>query len=129
MSDAEVAAAVVDWQRLRDQALSPLAAGRPARFQPYDWSADDGSLAAERVLRPADLIIVEGVYSARPELADLVDLAIHLDVDPELRTRRYAERGNDPAWTRLWERAEAYYFGQVRPPESFDLRLRPPVVS
>ena len=129
MSDAEVAAAVIDWRRLRDQALSPLAAGRPARFQPYDWSADDGSLAAERVLRPADLIIVEGVYSARPELADLVDLAIHLDVDPELRIRRYAERGNDPEWTRLWERAEAYYFARVRPPESFDLRLQSLEVS
>ena len=129
MSDAEVAAAVIDWQRLRDQALSPLAAGRPARFQPYDWSADDGRLAPEKVLLPADLIIVEGVYSARPELAELVDLSIHLDVDPELRIRRYAERGNDPEWTRLWERAEVFYFARVRPPESFDLRLQSLEVS
>ena len=107
----------------------PLVAGRPARFRPSDWSVDDGRLAAEKVLRPADLIIVEGVYSARPELTDLIGLAIHLGVDPELRMRRYAERGNDPNWTRLWERGEAHYFAHVRRPESFDLRLRFPEVS
>jgi molybdopterin-guanine dinucleotide biosynthesis protein A/uridine kinase len=129
LSDADVAAAVIDWRRLRDVALHPLVAGRPARFQPYDWSVDDGRLAAEKVLRPADLIIVEGVYSARPELADLVGLAIHLGVAPELRMRRYAERGNDPDWTRLWERGEAHYFAHLRPPESFDLRLWSPEVS
>ena len=124
MSDAEVMDAVIDWRRLRDEALSPLVARRPARFRPYDWSADDGRLAAEKIVRPADLIIIEGVYSARPELSDLVVLAVHLGVDPELRRRRSVERGNDPEWVRFWERGEAHYFTHVRPPRSFDLRLK-----
>jgi uridine kinase len=123
MSDAEVTDAVIDWRRLRDEALGPLIAGRPARFRPYDWSADDGRLAAEKIVRPADLIIVEGVYSARPQLSDLVGLAVHLAVDPQLRKRRCVERGDDPDWVRFWERGEAHYFTHLRPPRSFDLRL------
>ena len=69
------------------------------------------------------MIIVEGVYAARPELADLVDVAVYLGVDPEVRAGRYAERQNDPHWRRFWERGEAHYFSAVRPPASFDIRL------
>ena len=46
----------------------------PATFQPYDWDADDGRLAPPKTIPAADVIIVDGVYAARPELADLVDL-------------------------------------------------------
>jgi molybdopterin-guanine dinucleotide biosynthesis protein A/uridine kinase len=123
MSDAEVVDAVIDWERLRGQALLPLRAGESATFQPYDWDADDGRLAPPKTIPLADLIIVDGVYAARPELADLLDAAVYLGVDPQIRARRYAERENDPDWARFWERGEAYYFGVVRPPASFDLQL------
>jgi hypothetical protein len=66
---------------------------------------------------------VDGVYAGRPELADLVDVAVYLGVDPQTRAGRYAARHNDPDWTRFWERGEAHYFGVVRPPASFDLQL------
>ena len=123
MSDAAVVAAVIDWERLQDQALLPLRAGESATFQPYDWNADDGRLAPPKTIPAANLIIVEGVYAARPELADLVDVAVYLGIDPQTRARRYAERGNDPDWVRFWERGEAYYFSTVRPRASFDLQL------
>ena len=123
MPDAAVVDAVIDWERLRDQALLPLRAGESAIFQPYDWDADDGRLAPPKTLSPADLIILEGVYAARPELIELVDAAVYLGVDPQTRTRRYAERENDPDWVHFWERGEAYYFSAVRPPGSFDLQL------
>jgi molybdenum cofactor guanylyltransferase len=123
MPDAAVVDAVIDWERLRDQALLPLRAGESATFQPYDWDTDDDRLAPPKTLPPADLIIVEGIYAARPELAELVDAAVYLGVDPQTRTRRYAERKNYPDWVRFWERGEAYYFSAVRPPASFDLQL------
>jgi uridine kinase/molybdopterin-guanine dinucleotide biosynthesis protein A len=123
MSDAAVVDAVIDWQRLRDQALLPLRAGRPATFQPYDWDADDGRLASPKTIPAANLIIVEGVYAARPQFADLVDVSVYQGVDPQTRARRYAERESDPDWTRFWERGEAYYFGAVRTPASFDLQV------
>ena len=123
MPDAAVVDAVIDWERLRDQALLPLRAGGSATFQPYDWDANAGQLAPPKTLPTADLIIVEGVYAGRPELTELVDAAVYLGVDPPTRTRRYAERENDPDWVRFWERGEAYYFSAVRPPASFDLQL------
>ncbi|HJY43192.1 MAG TPA: NTP transferase domain-containing protein [Propionibacteriaceae bacterium] len=123
MSDAAVADAVIDWERLRAEALLPLRARRSATFPPYDWDADDGRLAPPKIIPPADVIIVEGVYAARPELTDLVDVAVYLGADPQVRARRYAARENDPDWQRFWERGEAHYFRAVRPAESFDIRL------
>jgi uridine kinase len=123
MSDAAVVDAVIDWERLRGQALLSLRARRAATFQPYDWETDDGRLAPPKTVPDADTIIVEGVYAARPELADLVDITVYLGVDPQTRARRYAERNNDPEWARFWERGEAYYFSAIRPLASFDLQL------
>jgi len=123
MSDDAVVDAVIDWERLRDQALLPLRARQAATFQPYDWDADDGRVAPPKTIPPADLIIVEGVYAARPELVDLVDITVYLGVDPQTRARRYAERNNDPGWARFWERGEAYYFRAIRPLASFNLQL------
>jgi molybdenum cofactor guanylyltransferase len=123
MSDTAVVDAVIDWERLRDQALMPLRAGQSATFQPYDWDADDGRLAPSKTIPAADVIILDGVYAARPELADLVDVAVYLGVDPQTRARRYDERHNDAEWVRFWERGEAYYFGAVRLPASFDIQL------
>lgn len=123
MSDAAVVDAVIDWERLRDEGLLPLRAGHPATFQPYDWETDDGRLAAPKTIPTTDLIIIEGVYAARPELAELVDITVYLGVDPRTRAERYAEREDDPEWVRFWERGEAHYFRVVRPPASFDLQL------
>ena len=123
MSDLGVVDAVIDWARLRDEALLPLRARQAAAFQPYDWDADDGRLAPLKTIPAADLVIVEGVYAARPELADLIDLAVYLGVDPQVRAQRYAEREDDPDWQRFWERGEAHYFNVVRPPASFDIQL------
>jgi uridine kinase len=123
MSDAAVADAVIDWERLRAEALQPLRARQSVTFQPYDWDADDGRLAPPKIIPPADVIIVEGVYAARPEFSDLVDIAVYLGVDPQVRASRYAARGNDPDWQRFWERGEAHYFRAVRPTASYDIRL------
>ena len=79
--------AVIDWERLRDEALLPLRARQSATFQPYDWDADDGRLAPPKTIPAADVIILEGVYAARPELADLVDVAVYLGVDPQVRAQ------------------------------------------
>jgi hypothetical protein len=66
MSDAAVVAAVIDWERLRAEALLPLRAGQSATFQPYDWDANDGRLAPPKIIPAAAVIIVDGVYAARP---------------------------------------------------------------
>ncbi|MET0695553.1 MAG: NTP transferase domain-containing protein [Propionibacteriaceae bacterium] len=123
LPDAEVADLVIDWRRLRREALEPLSGGNAARFARYDWDSDDGRMGAEVGLVAADLVVVEGVYSARPELSDLVDLAVCVEVDPSVRQRRLSLRADDddPHLVSFWERGESFYFAEVRPVESFDL--------
>ena len=124
-SPAEKAALVIDWRRLRAEALAPLLAGRPAAWHPFDFQAGHG-LAAHIVTRdPARVIVLDGVYSARPELADLIDLAILVEAaDDTVRRQRLLAREGAPfmdAWHRRWDVAEDYYFTHVRPRSSFDL--------
>jgi uridine kinase len=111
-----------DWQRLRREALEPLKAGTPAGFRPYSWRPE-GGLADEVVtIAPSDVLIVEGVYAARPELADLADVAVLVDTAAPERMRRLVARGhgNEEWWPR-WDAAEMYYFTAIRPRDSFDL--------
>jgi len=124
LTDAEIADQVFDWRRLRDEALAPLARGEAARYAPYDWAAGDGRLGRPLELPPSDLVIVEGVYSARPDLADLVDLTVLVEVGAEQRRRRLARRTSDPSgWVAVWKRGEDHYFSVVRQPGSYDLVL------
>ena len=70
------------------------------------------------------MIILDGAYSARPELADLFDLRVLLDAPADLRRAQLLEReGEDyrEEWNARWDEAEQWYFGEVMPPESFDL--------
>jgi molybdopterin-guanine dinucleotide biosynthesis protein A/uridine kinase len=123
MSDAEAAASIIDWRRLRAEALVPLSHRRAARYAPLDWEAYDGSLGAPKTVGAADVVIVEGVYSARPELADMVDLRVLLEVPADVRLRRLADQPDPVDRTRFWDRAEQHYFSEICPPHSFDLRL------
>jgi uridine kinase len=111
----------IDWQRLRAEALTPLREGRAATYRPYDWS-DDRLAMVTVTVRPAPIVIVEGVYSARPELADLISLCVLVDAPLEVRQARLAARGEpDDVWDARWQAAEEVYFSTVRPRDTFDL--------
>jgi uridine kinase len=120
---------VIDWRRLRSEALEPLLAGRTASWYPFDFEGKrpDGTfpLATSPTTRePAAVVILDGAYSSRPELADLIDLSVFVDVSPAERHRRLVERDGQAytdAWLDRWKAAEDHYFGSVRPPSSFDL--------
>ena len=129
-SIAERAEHVFDWQRLRADALEPLLANRGARWYPFDFTAGlrpDGTyaLSTHSVERqPAPVIMLDGAYSASPQIADLVDLAVLIDVSVPERHRRLAARENEPflqRWHAVWDDVETYYFTEVRPKASFDL--------
>jgi uridine kinase len=120
-TDEHLANSCIDWRRLRP-VLEALRAGRPARYHPFDWDRFDGSLAARAaLLAPARIVVLEGVYAARPQLADLVDCAVLLTLADELREARLlAREGELTAWDRQWHRGEDWYFAREAPPERFD---------
>ncbi|HWL50543.1 MAG TPA: hypothetical protein VNT92_11745 [Acidimicrobiia bacterium] len=124
MSAAEKADHCMDWRRQRP-VLEKLAMGETASWHPYDWEADDGTLEQTPVIcEPASVIILDGAYSARPELADLFDLRVLLDARADLRMAQLIERegeGQRDDWNARWDQAEQWYFSTVMPSESFDL--------
>jgi len=126
---AERASDALDWQRLRTEALEPLRAGQPGRWHAFDFSSGargDGSYRMRHeptVLLPGPVVILDGAYSARPELADLIDVAVLVEAPSSLRHQRLAAREKPRVleqWRARWDAVEEHYFGRVRPPASFD---------
>ena len=70
---AEKVDLVIDWRRQR-ALLTKLRRGECASWHPYDWEVDDGRLGPEVNVGPAPVVILDGAYSARSELADLFAL-------------------------------------------------------
>jgi len=111
----------IDWRRQRP-VLEALRAGREARYVAFDWDAFDGRLEGEpSVCEPRDVVVFEGVYTARPELADLTDLRVLLRVSDEVRIARLlAREGTIGPWERQWHEAEEWYFAHDATPGWFD---------
>jgi uridine kinase len=108
-----------EWPRLRAEALTPLLAGRTAAFRRFDWSRGSLGVGLHQV-RPQPVVVVEGVQSAGPALADLVDRAVLVETPAVERERRLRARVAPEEWDERWLAAERDYFDS-RPLPSYDL--------
>jgi ribose 1,5-bisphosphokinase PhnN len=101
---------VVD--RLRDQVLEPLAAGRAARFLAYDWAA--GEFAVPTTVPVAGVLVVEGCGAAARAVDDVVSIRVWVQAPPEVCAERWAARGGAAmtAFQPDWARAEAVVFAR-----------------
>ncbi len=131
MTAAEKVGHCIDWRRQRP-VIEDVRAGRTGSWRPFDWGATDWDAPEARLADvtrtcpPSAVVILEGVYSARPELAGALDLRVLLDVDDHERRRRLEAREGEAyadAWFARWTEAEERYFGLVMPPGAFDLVL------
>lgn len=109
-----------DWQRLRREALEPLSRAETVCFPCFDWETGCGLTASEHAVEAAPVVILEGVYAARPELGDLMHQLVLVETTPERRAQRRAERAvdHDGLETR-WDAAEHHYFSYIRPRHFF----------
>ena len=109
-----------DWTRLLQEVIEPLRERRRARFRRYDWEMN--RLREWREVAPAGVVIVEGVFSTRPELSPLFDVTVYVDTPREQRAARMAARGWDNLdWMEHWRAAEDWYVRHHRPAERADL--------
>jgi uridine kinase len=112
--------AYYDWRRLRAEALEPLRTGHTAEFRRFDWERGSG-LDGTVSVTPSRLIMLEGVFSAAPELSDLVDKTVFVDTPEAERLQRLHAQITPSEWDDDWLAAQRAYFGLIRPPSSFDL--------
>ncbi len=88
--------------------------------QYYHWEALRRECLESTIEDGASLILVEGVSSAAPALADLIDRTVFVETPESVRLERLHQRVTDEEWDEDWLQAERVYFAS-RPPESFDL--------
>lgn len=121
-SPAQRAADCIDWTRQR-AVLHAVRQGENAAWRAFDWDAFDGRLRSMvTTLSPRPIIILEGVYAARPELADLIDCKVLVTLADEQREKRLlAREGTIGPWERQWHEAEAHYFQQIMPARRFEV--------
>ncbi len=111
------------WPRLGDGVLEPLAHGRPGGYRRYDWHA--GRFAEHQPVPVPDVLIIEGVSTARRDVRDRLTLAVFVTADPALRLARVLARDGvaiEPE-IRAWLAAEAVHFARDATPEWVDVLM------
>lgn len=103
--------------------LAPLAAGRPSRWTRWDWVADQW--AESHPVEPGGLLVLEGVGSWSPQVADLVGVLVWVEAGPDLRLDRGMTRdgeGMREHWLR-WQVDEEALHRALRTRDHADLLL------
>jgi uridine kinase len=113
-----------DRERLARQVLVPLASGRAAHYQRYDW--DEDRLAEWHGVPAGTVVLLEGVYSTSELLRGYLDFTIWVDCPYERRLQRAIERDGErmrTVWTEQWTPAEDRYVEAEGPDRRADLVL------
>lgn len=112
----------VDRERFLKEVLLPLRSGQTVSYRRFDC----GTFTFEpvRLIEPADIAIVEGSYACHPELRDLYDLRIFMDIDPGEQMNRILKRNGPEAAERFrtrWIPLEEAYFAGCKVRENADI--------
>jgi uridine kinase len=111
-----------DWCRLRSQVLEPLHNNIPGYYQRYEWKID--SMVEWHTVPVGGIVIIEGIYSIRKELAAFYDFKIWFDCPRDLRLARALKRDGEaarPIWETDWMPAEDLYVKTHEPFSYADL--------
>lgn len=121
-----------DYAALRAALLDPLGPGGDLTYRRcvFDYRWDRPVAASTRAAAPDSILLFDGVFLLRPELADLWDFSIFVDVSFEETRRRAAERdatrfGSPEATLRRYDAryvpGQQLYFAEARPQEAADV--------
>ena len=114
-----------DWRRVLKDVLNPVSQESTGYYQRYDWDKDD--LAEWHTVPVGDIVIVEGVYAIRKELANKYDIRIWVDTPREVRLSRGIKRDGEEArgmWENNWMVSEDLYVERQMPFKKADFIVR-----
>lgn len=99
------------WKRLVHNVFEPIAEGRPGGYWRYDWAK--GKFVEWIAVKPAPILIVEGVGAARAEGRALASLSIFVDAPLPVREARSLARDGQAMQAHLarWRHREELHFG------------------
>lgn len=109
------------WPRLEAWILTPLRAGLPGRYRRYDW--DDQVFAEWHEVPVADVLVVEGVTSARAAMRPSLTYGVWIEAAATARLDRGVTRDGEALrdhWI-TWSRAESEHFDADRTIDHLDL--------
>ena len=111
-----------NYERLRADVLEPLGPGGSRRYRSlaHDLASDAVLTPAPKVAPPGSVVVVDGLFLHRDELAGVWDFSIFLEVPFEVAAKRMATRDGtvpDPQHPsmRRYVEAQQLYFGQCAP--------------
>jgi uridine kinase len=112
------------WERLVRNVFKPIGEGRPGGYWCYDWAK--GEFVEWIAVKPAPILIVEGVGAARAEGRALASLSIFIDVSRSVREARSLARDGQAMQAQLdrWRRREELHFGADATAWCADLIIR-----
>jgi uridine kinase len=119
---------VQGWERDRfvRQVLQPLLAGRPGRYQRWNFDRDVG--AEWHTVPVAVPVVVEGVSATDERLGVPWDFTIWVEVPYQVRLARALDRDGPERmdrWLNDWMPSEDAYEQEQRPQDRVDLVYRP----
>ena len=98
------------WHRLEAEVLGPLERGEPVTYQAYDWVKRQ--LGEWRELPASNVVVLEGVSSARRAVAARLSLAIWVETPRGARLARGIARDGEamrPQWEQWMAEEDAHY--------------------
>lgn len=107
--------------RYVQRVVLPLRAGRPARWNAWDWQHGQNGL--ERLTPAAEIVILEGVGAAASIARAHLDAVIWVEADAEVRRRTALKRDGDtyaPFWQQ-WADQEAAWLAVDDPASAADV--------
>lgn len=106
----------LDWKRLLNQVLIPISHDQEGYYQRYDWEMEE--LAEWHTVPIGGMVIIEGVYSIRKELANKYDFKLWVECPRETRLSRGLDRDGEVAremWENNWMVSEDLYVEKHKP--------------
>ena len=117
-----------DYPRFRADVLDPFGPGGSRRYRPaaHDVGTDAALRPKAQLAEPGSVLVVDGIFLNREELAGAWDLSVYLDVPFEVTAPRMAQRdGIDPdvddPRTRRYVEGQRLYFAAADPRNRADV--------
>lgn len=112
----------VDYERFREEVLTPLTIGTPFSYTPYDCHTQE--MARPIDVEPLPINIIEGSYCCHPSLSGYYDMRVFLTIHHAEQMKRIIRRNGErdaKRFEEMWIPLEERYFEAYQIKEHCDL--------